>query len=208
MEYLDSEQKTELISKIFIKQKLYIVSMFLYLIGIIIQVTALVVTPKGVLNLVTLMIAPICTIGLIYFTDKLYDFRASAYNRFGSEGIYHNLTIFWGNKKLPIAALVLSLVIAISSFFNFFTLEMSNPNKTDNVQIRELQKIQKGLQEQVFNIATQLKEIKSLDSQQVPKSQTQTNIADETQKTSEYLIILQRLVNELGQLSKIFDETT
>lgn len=198
MKYLDSEEKTELKLKIFRNQKLHIVFVFLYLIGIIIQVTALVVTPKGILNLVTLMIAPICTIGWIYFTSKLYDFRASAYNRFGSEGIYHNLTIFWGNKKLPIAALFLSLFLAISSFFNFFVLgkqvrkiktniaietnetykhlkamqqlvnelgnQNFNVNQQQDLQMAELQKLQEGLQKQVYNISTQLDKINSANN--------------------------------------------
>ncbi|MBE9005210.1 hypothetical protein IQ259_09175 [Fortiea sp. LEGE XX443] len=122
MAYFDSEEKTELELEVYKNQRISIAFIFMYLVGIIISTSALINTNKGILNLLYLTIAPISSIGWRYFTNKIYDYKASIYNRFGENNLHWWLNVFWGNKQLPVIALLISLIIIISSFFNFFVL--------------------------------------------------------------------------------------
>jgi hypothetical protein len=178
MGYLESEEKIELELEVYRNQRLSIVFIFLYLIGIIVLVSVSININRGILNLLYVIIAPISSVGWLYFTNKLYELKASVYNRFGSKGLYHWLSVFWGNKQLPVVALLLSLILAGSSFINFFILENSIgkdlKNAQQNVQqlrdtndkaFKELEKLQQltdGLEKKNLS-ASQQEELKKVN---------------------------------------------
>ena len=154
MGYLDEEKKSALEQKVFKNQVLLIICIFLYVIGIIILIFILPKSQKlDVLDIISVAFAPMSALGWFYFAKVLYSFKASVYNRFGSGDLYHQLFIFWGNRKLSIIALILALLLASLSFANLLEKREFEELKTEVNSLKgELKEAQKKLEQANKNL--------------------------------------------------------